>query len=130
MVDAATWRELLGPFTGARKLCKGCTLSWELSGALEWAELGSDPGLLPNIEELVADLEEEHADNAFLSFIKARQIVGRPGLLSVLRQKPVRNMQSVPWEHSVPFLGMHRVSSQFATWQSYNMLFDKLYLHK
>ena len=81
-VDAATWRELLGPFTGARKLCIGRALSWELSCAMEWAEIGSDPGLLPNLEELAAELEE-HAGNAFMSFIGARQATGRPVLLSV-----------------------------------------------
>ena len=134
-VDATTWRELLGPFTGAGKLRIGRALSWELSCALEWAEMGSDPGLLPNLEELAAELEEEHADNAFMSFIEARQAAGRPILLSiphkqsvprqqsvprpqpvpheqfVPRQQSVSHEQSVPRRQSVPLLGMHRVTS-------------------
>ena len=134
-VDAATWCELLEPFTRARKLRIGRALSWEISCALEWAEMGSDPGLLPNLEELAAELEEEHADNAFMSFIEARQAAGRPILLSiphkqsvprqqsvprpqpvpheqfVPRQQSVSHEQSVPRRQSVPLLGMHRVTS-------------------
>jgi hypothetical protein len=71
-VDGTIWRELLGPFIGAKKLriCKA--LSLELSCAFQGAELGSDPGLLPVLEELAPELEEEHAENAFISFIEAR----------------------------------------------------------
>ena len=50
---------------------------------LQRAEIGSDLELLSDLE-LTAKLEEEHADNAFVSFIEARQVLGRPVLLSGL----------------------------------------------
>jgi hypothetical protein len=118
--DAVTWHELLGPFKGARKLRIGRALSWELSCALQGDEMGSDPGLLPILEELAAELEEEDADNAFMSFIEARQAAGRPVLLSVPRKR------SVPREQFPPLSGMHTVASWFAAWRSY----DDLCLYK
>jgi hypothetical protein len=78
-VDGATWRELLRPFTGVKKLRICQTLAWELSCALQ---SGFDPELLPSLDELAPELEEEHVrDNAFVSFIDARQAVGRTVLL-------------------------------------------------
>ena len=78
-VDGATWHELLRPFIGVKKLCICQTLAWELSCALQ---SGFDPELLPSLDELVPELEEEHVrDNAFVSFIDARQAVGRTVLL-------------------------------------------------
>ena len=41
-VDGATWRELLEPFTEVRKLHKCQVLAWELSCALQRAEIRSD----------------------------------------------------------------------------------------
>ena len=81
-VDGATWRELLGPFTGARELRVCHALVWELSCALQSGDVGLDPGLLPSLEVLAPELEDEHADNAFASFINARQVAGRPVRLS------------------------------------------------
>ena len=81
-VDGVTWRELLGPFTGARELRVYHALVWELSCALQSGDVGLDPGLLPSLEVLAPELEDEHADNAFASFINARQVAGRPVRLS------------------------------------------------
>ena len=53
-------------------------LSVELSRALKVDEIGLDPGLLPDLQELVSDYSGEHADNLFGSFIHARQVAGRP----------------------------------------------------
>ncbi|KAH8999890.1 hypothetical protein EDB86DRAFT_618187 [Lactarius hatsudake] len=78
-VDGATWRELLGPFVGARKLRICHALVWEVSLVLESEDAGLDPTLLPCLQELVPQLEEEHANNAFSSFIDARANRGSPG---------------------------------------------------
>ncbi|KAH9008458.1 hypothetical protein EDB85DRAFT_2164366 [Lactarius pseudohatsudake] len=77
-VDGTTWRELLGPFVGARKLRICHALIWELSLVLQSEDAGLDPMLLPCLQELVPQLDEEHANNAFSSFIDAREIAGRP----------------------------------------------------
>ncbi|KAH8999889.1 hypothetical protein EDB86DRAFT_3075578 [Lactarius hatsudake] len=66
-VDGATWRELLGPFVGARKLRICHALVWELSLVLESEDAGLDPMLLPGLQELIPQLEEEHANHAFSS---------------------------------------------------------------
>ena len=50
----------------------------ELSHALEVDEIGLDPGLLPDLQELVSDYRGEHEDSLFGSFIHARQVAGRP----------------------------------------------------
>ncbi|KAI9435926.1 hypothetical protein H4582DRAFT_2161393 [Lactarius indigo] len=83
-VDSATWRELLGPFIGARELRICHALVWELSFALESDNAGLDPILLPGLQELIPQLEEEHANNAFASFVDSRQIAGRPVRMSPL----------------------------------------------
>jgi len=97
-VDGATWRELLGPFTGARELRICRTLVWELSCALR-SDVGLDPALLPGLEVLAPELEEEHAGNAFASFIDARQVAGRPVLLS---PSPASREQSIAFPQQHP----------------------------
>ncbi|KAH9165694.1 hypothetical protein EDB89DRAFT_2076551 [Lactarius sanguifluus] len=91
-VDGTTWRELLGPFVGARKLRICHALVCELSLVLESEDAGLDPMLLPGLQELVPQLDEEHANHAFGSFIDARQIAGRPVRVS---PSPVPRAQSV-----------------------------------
>ncbi|KAH9054700.1 hypothetical protein EDB87DRAFT_1425447 [Lactarius vividus] len=105
-VDSATWRELLGSFTGVRELRICHALVWELSCALRSGDVGLDPGLLPGLEVLAPELEEEHAGNAFASFIDARQVAGRPVLLSpspVSREQPVALPQQHPETNPVPY---------------------------
>ncbi|KAN0133865.1 hypothetical protein V8E53_008297 [Lactarius tabidus] len=77
-VNVETWRKLLGPFVGAMELHIGHALALELSSALQSDIAGLDPMLLPSLQELVAHLEEESANNAFSSFADAREIAGRP----------------------------------------------------
>jgi hypothetical protein len=96
-VDGATWRELLGPFTGARELRVCHALVWELSCALQSDDVGLDPGLLPGLEVLAPEIEEAHAGNAFASFIEARQVAGRAVRLS---PSPVSHAQPVAFPHS------------------------------
>ncbi|KAI9456028.1 hypothetical protein BJY52DRAFT_607568 [Lactarius psammicola] len=98
-VDGATWRELLGSFTAAKELHICAALVWELSCALRPGDVGLDPGLLPCLEVLAPELEEEHAGNAFASFIDARQVAGRPVLLS---PSPVPREQSIAFPQQRP----------------------------
>jgi len=88
-VDAMTWHGLLWPFTGVKKLCIGYPLASELSNAL-----GSDDvGLLPELEELEAQVELGHLNMAFAAFIDARELAGRHVRLSV---SPVAISTTVP----------------------------------
>ncbi len=98
-VDGATWRELLRPFVGARELRICHALAWELSFALQSGDAGLDPMLLPGLQELAPQLEEEHANNAFSWFVEARQIAGRPVRVS---PSPVPRAQAVWSEQHDP----------------------------
>jgi len=59
-------------------------LSQELSSVLQLDDVGLDPGLLPRLQVLSYGLKNEHAENLFSSFVDARQVMGRPVLLSKL----------------------------------------------
>ena len=62
-----------------KELRIGHSLSEELSRALEVGEIGSDPGLLPGLQELVSEYSRgAHGDDLFGSFTHARQAAGRP----------------------------------------------------
>ena len=78
VVEVGTWHKLLRPFFEATELRICHALSLELSLALQSDNAGLDPILLPNLQELIPQLEEEHANNAFGSFVNARQIAGHP----------------------------------------------------
>jgi hypothetical protein len=71
-IDSTAWHELLRLFTGVKKLHIGRALLKELSRALQLDDVGSDPGFLPLLEEIVAE------DNLFSQFIDTRQVVGHP----------------------------------------------------
>ena len=73
-----TWLELLRSFVGVKELHMNHYFSVELSRALEVEEIGLDPGLLPDLQELVGESRGQHADGLFGSFIHARQVAGRP----------------------------------------------------
>ena len=78
-IDSTTWHELLRLFISVKELHIDHTFSVELSRALEVDEIGLDPGLLPDLQELVSDYRGTmHADSLFGSFIHARQVAGRP----------------------------------------------------
>ena len=83
-VDSTMWHELLLPFTGAKKLHIGFSLTLKLSQALE-----SVPGelvleLLPELRELEVQLEIDYANKVFSAFVEFREFLGRPVHLSVL----------------------------------------------
>ena len=71
-IDEATWHELLRSFVGMKVLRIEAGLLEELAHALRMDEVGSDPGFLPDLQEIVA------ARNPFTSFIDTREVVGRP----------------------------------------------------
>ena len=73
-----TWPELLRLFVGVKELRIHPDFIVELSRALEVDEMGLDPGLLPDLRELVIDYHGEQADDLFGSFIHSRQVAGRP----------------------------------------------------
>ena len=92
-VDALMWHALLWPFHGVKKLCVGYPLASELSNALESDDAELVLGLLPELEELEAQVELEHVNKAFETFIDARQLAGHHVRLSV---SPVAISTTVP----------------------------------
>ena len=94
-IDGATWHELLRSFIGMKELHIGTELLEELARALRVDEVGSDPGFLPDLQEIVA------ARNLFTSFIDARQVVGRS-----VRFSPLRPPSPPFVESSEDFVGM------------------------
>ncbi|KAH9023013.1 hypothetical protein EDB84DRAFT_481036 [Lactarius hengduanensis] len=63
-IDDTTWHELLRAFIGADGI-------------------GPDPGLLPELQEILSEDESSDVDDLFSSFTRTRRIAGRPvGLAS------------------------------------------------
>ncbi|KAH9062548.1 hypothetical protein EDB83DRAFT_2552038 [Lactarius deliciosus] len=80
-IDGTTWHELLRSFIGVKELHISESLSQELSRSLEVDDIGSDPGLLPNLQKLVVNqFTRNNTDSLFGLFIHARQVAGRPVL--------------------------------------------------
>ena len=77
-LDGTLWVELLLPFDGVKKLHIGSSLALELSQALQLDAGGLVLELLPELQELQAELKIEHAQNAFSVFVETRASVGRP----------------------------------------------------
>ena len=77
-IDGATWPELLRPFIGVKGLRVCHSLSEELSRALQVDEIASDPGLLPDLQELISEFGKVPTSSLFGSFIRARQVAGHP----------------------------------------------------
>ena len=89
-IDGTTWRELLRSFIGVKELSMSHRLEEELSCALEVDDIATDPGLLPDLRELVlvGGYGKTHADSLFGSFMSARQAAGRPISLHLRPQYP------------------------------------------
>jgi hypothetical protein len=77
-IDSTTWHELLRSFIGTKELHICDAFSKELSCALQMDEIVSDPGLLPDLQELVCRLIGHPPARLFSSFIHARRVAGRP----------------------------------------------------
>ncbi|KAH9019892.1 hypothetical protein EDB85DRAFT_547324 [Lactarius pseudohatsudake] len=74
-------------------------LSEELSRGLEVGEIGSDPGLLPNLQDLVSQFRGVRANNVFGSFVHTRQSSrGSPRPLCPTAPAPI----------APPFIGQRR----------------------
>ena len=67
-----------GSFIGVKELHVCAALSQELSRALEVDDVGSDPGFLPGLREIVSEYKGSDVENLFSSFIRARRIAGNP----------------------------------------------------
>ena len=79
-VESIMWHELLLPFSGVKKLRVGSSLAPELSSALDPDDAGLALELLPELEEIEAQLEDEGAYSGFAAFVDARRVAGRPVL--------------------------------------------------
>ncbi|KAI9438917.1 hypothetical protein H4582DRAFT_2142025 [Lactarius indigo] len=107
-IDGITWLELLRSFIGAKELRICQLLSEELSRALQMDNAGSDPELLPGLQELVSDFEgkPEHADSLFNSFVHARQVAGRPVRSSFPLLPPLHPSPDLPTPRQLAPLSM------------------------
>ena len=99
-IDDTTWHELqlLRSFIGVKELRICHSLSEELSRALQVGEIMTDPGLLPDLQELISELRKGRTSGLFRSFIRARQVVGHPvrSLFSPLRPFLRLSPESLP----------------------------------
>ena len=77
-LDSMLWRELLLPFSSVKKLQIGSSLTFELSDALKSDRAELDLNLLPGLQKLEVQLEIDDANRAFFTFIKTRELEGRP----------------------------------------------------
>ena len=82
-LDGMLWHEILLPFTGVKNLHIGSSLTLQLSRSLESVTGGLALELLPELEELEAQLEIGLSKNMFFMFVETRESVGRPVHLSV-----------------------------------------------
>jgi hypothetical protein len=73
-IDGTTWHELLRSFIGVNELHICSALSQELARALQVDGVGADPGLLPDLREIVIPFFAA----LFGQFVRARQVAGRP----------------------------------------------------
>ncbi|KAF8263220.1 hypothetical protein EI94DRAFT_609697 [Lactarius quietus] len=69
-IDGSTWLELLRSFVGVKELHICDALLPELSRALQVDEVGSDPGMLPRLQELV--VQSGWSDSSFQSSLPPR----------------------------------------------------------
>ncbi|KAH8995954.1 hypothetical protein EDB92DRAFT_109361 [Lactarius akahatsu] len=77
-VDHTTWHELLRTFVGLKELHLCPALSQELSRVFQAGGVGSDPGLLPGLQEIVCEVKKGDVHDLFSSFVRTRRIAGRP----------------------------------------------------
>jgi hypothetical protein len=91
-IDGTMWHDLLRSFIGVKELHISNSLSEELSRALQVDEIGSDPGFLPALQELVSEVNRLNEANLFGSFINARLVADRPVRLSFPRARPTRRL--------------------------------------
>jgi len=87
-VDGIAWHDLLGPFSNVKKLYIGHQFASGFSSAMtDDAELALS--VLPELQELEAELGITQAHTTFAGFIIARLLAGRPVRLSAVRVLPI-----------------------------------------
>lgn len=86
--DCTTWHDLHRPFVGRIVFALRSHRGYLGLPALQEDDVGTDPGYLSGLQELVSDFCWENADGPFGSFIHSRQVAGRPVSLSSLRSNP------------------------------------------
>ncbi|KAH8995956.1 hypothetical protein EDB92DRAFT_1942866 [Lactarius akahatsu] len=59
-VDHTMWHELLRTFTGVKELHLCAALLQELSRVLQVDDVGSDPGILPSLQEIVCEVKKSN----------------------------------------------------------------------
>ena len=97
-IGSRTWHELLRLFVSVKELDIGPVLTVVLSRVLEVDEIGLDPGLLPDLREIVSGRPWNlDLNSLFGSFIHARQIAGRP---ISLHMRPPQQFFSLPFSSS------------------------------
>ena len=95
-LDNTLWHELLLPFIGVKRLLIGSSLTLQLSQSLESVTGGLALELLPELEELEAQLEIGHSKNAFSLFVETRESVGGPVHLSVPPSQQALPLNTLP----------------------------------
>ena len=100
--DDKQWHELLLPFIGVKKLHIGPSLTLELSRALESLTEGL---VLPELKELEVPREIDLLTDAFSTFMKTRDSVGRPVHRIPPLPLPCRLCGSLSPRHEVERLG-------------------------
>ena len=102
-IDGTTWHELLRSFIGVKELRVYVGLVKEVSRALQVGEVGSEPGFLPDLHNIVSNSWVFREENLFASFIDARRAAGRP----------VRYIPGQP----LPPPDRMKAAGSWATWQ-------------
>ena len=95
-VDDMVWRDLLRPFNGVKKLYIGYPFASQLSSAMQSDGPQLVLELLPELQELEAEVEIAETDEVFAAFIDARQLASRPVRLSVSRVLPALDAEPSP----------------------------------
>jgi len=127
-LDSMLWRGLLLPFRGVKKLQIGSSLTFELSDALksDAAELDLNP--LPELQKLEVQLEVNHANMLFSTFIETRDLEGRPVELDSRLSSTSQKIQTWlsptdPWmNHNI---ARERQHSGTGTWWIHGEAFSK-----
>jgi len=84
-VDGIAWHDLLGSFGSVKKLCIGYPFASGFASAMASDDADLVLGLLPELQELKAELRITQVHTAFAGLVNARQLAGRPVRLSAIR---------------------------------------------
>ena len=100
-VDSILWHGLLLPFSSVKKLQIGSSLTFGLSDALKPDAAELDLNLLPELQKLEIQPDVNDANRAFSTFIRTRELEGRPVELLVPRLPSQTEAHVRPMEEHV-----------------------------